>query len=85
MGCHFILQGTFPTQGSNLGLLHCRHILYRLRLPKVEKIGSGAGQEPEMPKDKNEMRGAGCSQFVFVVTLPLTLPLCSFIPLAFPY
>ena len=24
-------QGTFPTQGSNPGLLHCRQILYRLR------------------------------------------------------
>ena len=24
VGCHFLLQGIFPTQGSNLGLLHCR-------------------------------------------------------------
>ena len=30
MGCHFLLQGIFPTQGSNLGLLHCREILYWL-------------------------------------------------------
>ena len=30
MGCHFLLQGIFPTQGLNPGLLHCRHILYRL-------------------------------------------------------
>ena len=29
-GCHFLLQGIFPTQESNLGLLHCRHILYQL-------------------------------------------------------
>ena len=27
-GCHFLLQGIFPIQGSNLGLLHCRQILY---------------------------------------------------------
>ena len=29
--CHFLLQGIFPTQGSNLrllSLLHCRQILY---------------------------------------------------------
>ena len=26
VGCHFLLQGIFPTQGSNLGLLHCRQI-----------------------------------------------------------
>ena len=31
MGSHFLLQGIFPTQGSNPGLLHCRQILYRLR------------------------------------------------------
>ena len=28
--CHALLQGIFPTQGSNLGLLLCRQILYRL-------------------------------------------------------
>ena len=27
-GCHFLLQGIFPTQGLNLDLLHCRQILY---------------------------------------------------------
>ena len=30
MGCHFLLQGISPTQESNLPLLHCRQILYRL-------------------------------------------------------
>ena len=30
VGCHFILQGIFPIQGSNLGLPHCRQILYHL-------------------------------------------------------
>ena len=28
--CHSLLQGIFPTQGSNLGLPHCRQILYWL-------------------------------------------------------
>ena len=28
--CHVVLQGIFPTQGSNSHLLHCREILYRL-------------------------------------------------------
>ena len=27
VGCHFLLQGIFPTQGSNPGLPHCRQIL----------------------------------------------------------
>ena len=30
MDCHSLLQGTFPTQGSNLGLPHCGQILYPL-------------------------------------------------------
>ena len=28
-GCHALLQGIFPTQGWNPGLLHCRWILYQ--------------------------------------------------------
>ena len=30
VGCHALLQGIFPTQGSNPGLPHCRQILYYL-------------------------------------------------------
>ena len=30
VGCLSLLQGIFPTQGSNPGLPHCRRILYRL-------------------------------------------------------
>ena len=30
VGCCSLLQGIFPTQGSNPGLLHCRWILYQL-------------------------------------------------------
>ena len=30
VGCHFLLQGIFPTQGSNPGLWHCRQTLYHL-------------------------------------------------------
>ena len=32
VGCHSLLQGIFPSQGSNLGLPHCRQILYCLRV-----------------------------------------------------
>ena len=31
VGCRALLQGIFPTQGSNPDLLHCRQILYQLR------------------------------------------------------
>ena len=30
VGCHFLLQELFPTQGLNPGLPHCRQMLYRL-------------------------------------------------------
>ena len=30
VGCYFLLQEIFPTQGLNPGLLHCRHMLYHL-------------------------------------------------------
>ena len=30
VGCHSLLQGIFPTQGSNLGLSHCRQNIYHL-------------------------------------------------------
>ena len=30
VGRHALLQGIFPTQRSNPGLLHCRQILYQL-------------------------------------------------------
>ena len=30
VGCHALLQGIFPNQGSNPGLPHCRQILYPL-------------------------------------------------------
>ena len=30
VGCHFLFQGIFLTQGLNRGLPHCSHILYQL-------------------------------------------------------
>ena len=40
MGCHALLQGIFPTQGLNLGLLHCRQILYHLRYQGSPQSGA---------------------------------------------
>ena len=51
MGCHALLQGIFPTQGSNSGLLHYRQILYHvshqgsLYVRKVSVLKSQIGQE----------------------------------------
>ena len=35
VGCHSLLQGIFPAQGSNPGLLNCRQILYHLSYQMV--------------------------------------------------
>ena len=43
VGCHALLQGIFPTQGLNPGLLHCRWICYHLSLqgkPKNTGVSS---------------------------------------------
>ena len=42
--CHFLLQRIFPTQGSNLGLPHCRQTLYHL---------SHQGNQDSILKNKN--------------------------------
>ena len=39
VGCYFLLQGILLTQGSNLGLLHCRWILYQLNHQGSPMIG----------------------------------------------
>ena len=39
VGCRVLLQGIFPTQGSNLGLPHCRRILHHLSLQGSPKVG----------------------------------------------
>ena len=39
-GCHFLLQGIFPTQGSNPDFQHWRQILYPLRYPRKPKSES---------------------------------------------
>ena len=38
MSCHALLQGIFPTNGSNLGLLHWRRILYHLSHQESPRI-----------------------------------------------
>ena len=41
VGCHSLLQGTFPTQGPNLHPLCCRHILYRLSHMATGEVSMG--------------------------------------------
>ena len=36
VGCHSLLQGILPTQGSNPGLLQCRQMLYHLSHQRMQ-------------------------------------------------
>ena len=44
MGCHFLLQGIFLMQESNLGLLHCRQTLLPAEPPGKSKGSRGVPQ-----------------------------------------
>ena len=46
MGCYFLLQGIFPMQGLNPGLLHCRQTLYPLSHQRSPKQVGGSLQIP---------------------------------------
>ena len=48
VGCHFLLQGIFPTQELNRGLPHCRQTLYHLSYQGSPYIGGG---DKEMMQD----------------------------------
>ena len=64
--CHSLLQGTFLTQGLNMGLLHCRQILYQLShwgSPCTWKI-SGRAQKAlplhQLPDPGKELNQSDC-------------------------
>ena len=59
MRCHFLLQGIFPTQGSNLGLPRCRQTLYHL-----SHQGSASSLESSLfisPGSRDQVSGCGSS------------------------
>jgi len=63
VGCHFLLQRIFQTQGSNLGLPHCRQALYHLshqgsyKLENKTKSRSQLGNKAMKIKLRNMLRG----------------------------
>ena len=63
MGCCFLLQGIFPTQGWNLGLLHCRRILYHL---------SHQGSQPVICQPFGNCLIYKCSSLLIRLTVALT-------------
>ena len=48
VGCHFLLQGIFPTQGSNPHLLHWQAdslLLNHLRIPTLDQVPVNSSQQ----------------------------------------
>ena len=59
MGSLSLLQGIFPTQGSNSGLLHCRQILYQLSHKesprKLEWVAYPFSSGSSWPRNQTEL------------------------------
>ena len=49
VGCHALLQGIFPTQGSNPDLPHCRWIFYQLSHEGVPRILEWVPSPADLP------------------------------------
>ena len=57
--CHFLLQGIFPTQRLNLGLLHFRQTLYHMSqgtFPKSPPKATAQSHLPKLPLKTTEIR-----------------------------
>ena len=68
VGSLSLLQGIFPTQGSNLGLLHCRRILYQLRhkrSPKNTGVGSLSLLQQIFPTQESNQGLLHCRQILY--------------------
>ena len=62
VGSFSLLQGVFPTQGSNPGLLHCRQILYQLSHEGSPKILEWVAHpfSRDLPHPGMELRQVSC-------------------------
>ena len=58
VGCHSILQGIFPMQGLNLGLLYCRQILNHLSHQGSPKSWTLLPWKPALEEDLEIIRPA---------------------------
>ena len=59
VGCHFLFQRIFPTQGSNPGLPHCRQTLYQLSHQGSRRENRGGYQGSFITPQVRKIAGAG--------------------------
>ena len=60
LGSLFLLQGIFPTQGLNLGLLHCRWILYQLSYQGSPRIKASQLAGDDIPGELTAEKSKSC-------------------------
>ena len=65
-GCHFLLQGIFPTQESNLHLLLCRQILYRLSYEENSYILQHVKLQNITPSGRSQSHSSKCCIIPFM-------------------
>ena len=80
VGCHALLQGIFPTQGSNPGLPHSRQILYHLSHQGspiiLEWVASLFSRGSSLPRNRTRISSIAGGFFTSWATreAPVTLP-----------
>ena len=78
VGSLSLLQGIFPTQGSNLGLPHCRRILFQLshkESPRIlECVAYPFSRGSSRPRNRT---GVSCITGVFFTSWAISLHLTS--------
>ena len=77
VGCHFLLQGIFPTQGVNPGLPHCRRILYHLSHQGIRLIKPGWGNIRLAKKFLRFLSDRHIFHFHFSLYWTMYSPFCS--------
>ena len=77
VGCHFLLQGILPTQGSNPGLLPCRRILYQTGQPWSPALPEGS--LPDRAINVSSLSRAYCATLLSILgnRICLVIPLAS--------
>ena len=74
-GCHALLQGVFPTQGSSPGLQHCRRILYHLSTREAcQTEGPGLGWCGQWGRGWARLTAAGVRPGLRPACLPQASP-----------
>ena len=76
MGSCSIFQGIFPTQGSNLGLQHCRWILYQLSHKGNLRILEWVAFSSRSPQPRN-WTGVSCLAGKLFTNWAITEALCN--------